>query len=412
MTMMRWLVLAAVPFVLAACDAAVDPLGSYAAALCNPGCASDNDCPTADSCTIRRCDTSSGSCYTAGVRASGTLCNQTHWCTSNGTCDGLREGEVCVANQDCASHNCLGGICRGDTAQGSRCIKDADCVNGDTCLGTWKCVGVFAKTCRIDFTTPKPAGALCTFLRVPGTCVADPSGRTHCLFPNGTSVFGADLCQSGYNLNATDGVNRCSALPECAPCTKLNVSGADCAPVAEASTCGATDCQCGDRNDYRCSQGACRATVGTCPGHYACSGNLCGATCNSDAECDSHTRCNTDAHTCLLRLGQTCGAAQECYSGYCVAGACGCASTGECPANDTCDANTHTCLHNNGQVCTSPSQCLSGFCIPGIGGVNRCSALERCHAKKKVIDLNGRICVRPGGVDHGEGEGEGDGDDD
>src|SRR6185369_2116322 len=95
-----WLVLCAAPL-LAACTVTDGKTGHYAAALCAPTCASDNDCPTSDSCTIRRCDTSIGACYTAGYRAWGTLCNQTHWCTSNGTCGCLREGEVCNVNGDC-----------------------------------------------------------------------------------------------------------------------------------------------------------------------------------------------------------------------------------------------------------------------------------------------------------------------
>jgi hypothetical protein len=393
MSAIRLVVLATLPFAVAACAAPDDPTGSYAAALCGPGCQSDNDCPTSDSCTIRRCNTTTGGCYTAGFRTQNTVCNQTHWCNTDGTCGGLREGEVCQVNEDCATNNCLGGICRGDTAQGSHCISDADCIYGDTCLGTWHCVGVLAKSCQIDFNTPLPVGAQCTNFTIAGVCAADPSGRTHCLFPNGTATSVASLCQSGFNLVATDATNRCSALPECSVCTTLNVSGASCAASAEGSTCGTTDCQCGDRDDYQCRQGACTATLSACPGHYACSGSNCGATCSSDTDCDSTTRCNTTTQACLLKTGQGCQLPSDCFSNFCVNAVCGCTSTPDCPANNTCNANSHTCLLNLGQVCTAPSQCNSGFCIPGQGMVNRCSNIASCPGMK-VIDVSGTRCVK------------------
>jgi hypothetical protein len=394
MSAIRLVVLATLPFAVAACAAPDVPTGSYAAALCGPGCQSDADCPTTDSCTIRRCERSSGACYTAGFRTQNTVCNTNHWCNTDGTCGGLREGEVCQVNADCAANNCLGGLCRGDTAQGSPCISDADCVFGDTCLGTWHCVGALTKSCRIDFSTPLPVGAQCTNFGIQGVCAADPSGETHCLFPNGTSVSIANMCQSGFNLVASDGANRCSALPDCAACTTLSLSGTACAAAADGTTCGTSDCQCGNRNTYSCSQGACQALLMACPGHFACSGANCGATCNGDTDCDSVTKCNLSTHACLLRTGQGCQLNTDCFSNFCVNGTCGCASTAECPANNNCNANSHTCLLVNGQVCTSPSQCDSGFCIPSGPPFSRCSALASCNGMK-VIDLSGTKCVNP-----------------
>jgi hypothetical protein len=439
MTSLRFVVLATLPFVGAACDDANGPPRSYAAALCDPACASDNDCPTSDSCTIRRCDTSSGACYTAGVRNQGTLCNTNHWCKSDGTCGGLQEGESCTQNSDCSGF-CQANICRTDPGQGSICSNDAQCVaQGDTCLGTWKCVGIFTHTCAIDWTTPTPDGQPCTLSGIAGTCVADPSGRTHCRLPNGTSLYFAATCQSGYAIPAASGGWRCAAVADCAACSAVDDAGASCVALADNTTCGTSDCQCGGRNDYRCTQGACQAAAGTCPGNYVCSGNACGSTCNGDADCDAHSKCNTNTHACLLRTGETCGAGADCYSGYCPSSTCGCASTDDCPANNTCNTTTHlcllnygqscnsgtqcyssycvgsscgcastsdcaannvcnttshTCLLDNGQVCTSPSQCNSGYCIPGVGSVNRCSALASC-THGKVINVTGTACVHP-----------------
>ncbi len=177
-------------------------------------------------------------------------------------------GTACSAGDDCASGNCVDGVCC-YTACDTECVG---CTTALTGLSDGSCGPVAANT------DPK------------GTCPDD----------------GAPSCGRTGVCDGKEGCARYGAQAECSQpsCQDGKRTG--------AGTCdGQGDCSPGD--------------VVSC-GDYVCSGNVCAGECSSDAGCAGGTWCDLTDGTCVPQkaIGQPCqtGKNAQCETGYCVDGVC------------------------------------------------------------------------------------------
>ncbi len=143
--------------------------------------------------------------------------------------------------------------------------------------------------------------------------------------------------------------------------------------------------------------------------------------CNSDAECaapevcdpangtgqcvdpscadgvtngtESDEDCGGSCPPCTV--GQMCGGALDCASGYCNGGICNpCGETADCPPGNACDSKVDggTCVSAfpNGMACTVPGDCVSGFCVDNVCCNSECSGTcEACSTATKGQGMNG-----------------------
>jgi hypothetical protein len=377
--------------------------GDCVSANCVDGYCCDTTCTTA--CTTCALAGSLGTCSNLPLYASDT--NPANACVAPATCDGAghcrqANGQTCAAGADCASGNCVDGVCC-DTACTAACVA---------CN-----VGGHVGTCwNLPQYSPDTNPA--------NTCVAPSAcdGAGHCRKANGqTCSVGADCasgsCVDGYCCDSTctttcmacnvaGSLGSCTNLPRYTPDT--NPTNACVAPNScdgaghcrenNGQTCAAgTDCASGYCVDGVCCDAACTGTCVAC--NVAGSVGMCtnlplyspdtfpANTCVAPNACDG-------AGHCRKANGQTCTAGADCAAGNCVDGVCcDTACTGTCmactvaghvgtcsnlplyspdafPANtcvapNSCDGAGH-CRKNNGQTCSTASDCASSNCVDGV----------------------------------------------
>lgn len=219
--------------------------------------------------------------------------------------DPVANGVTCVGAQGCLSGICVDGVCCEAECDG-RCES---CNKIYTGAASGTCAPITAGIDPDDECEAKGAG-LCS---APGVC----DGARQCATKLGDVCIPTSCVSSSVQLNASI----CSTSGEC-----LGQGTSPCHP-------------------YRCDEAGCLT---------ACASN---ADCIDPARCVEE-RCVTSSQ---LPLGQACGGAGDCASGYCVDGVC-CESscTGDC---QSC-ASAHT-----GQP--------SGRCHDALAGTdprNRCFA--------------------------------------
>jgi hypothetical protein len=255
------------------CDAS----GRFVAArMCGGGACA----PAApEDCGLRICDAASGCRQT---------CSGDGDCTASGYCDAhtsvcapkQANGAVCGGAHECATGNCVDGVCC-DTACAGVCVSCRAAENGQPADGT--CADV------IDGTDPE------------NECAA------------GSASCGLDgFCGHGRCRLAPPNVT-CGA-PAC-----VNGLGNTSATLTPSAQCD--------------GQGACgAATPVPCPGSVLCLSNqLCRPTiCSGDADCISGFYCAAGACTAQQVIGGMCSANDQCVTGVCSAAAHG---DGVCCAN-------------------------------------------------------------------------------
>ncbi|MFO0678542.1 MAG: hypothetical protein U0169_18545 [Polyangiaceae bacterium] len=198
---------------------------------------------------------------------------------------GDANGSPCMSADSCSSRQCVDGVC---------------------------CDGACTGTCA-------------TCARVPGTCtVALPGDDV------GTCE-GERTCGEGGRCGLVDGA-ACTTDGACASarCIDGRCCSSPCAGTCQ--TCSLVPGTCtprprGDRGrDDACAAASCDGTSGACP-----------SLCTDSRQCEATARCE-DGACRVARLGDACGAADQCPSGFCVDGVC-CdgACSGQCEA---CDVKT------------------------------------------------------------------------
>jgi len=212
-------------------------------------------------------------------------------CMNGTTCVGKSNGTACAMGAECASTNCVDGVCCDTSCTG----------NCESCsLGTTK------GTCSPS-TTPRAA---CTGAGAcAGKCDGTAAHRASCTFPSNTTSCGAAAsCTGGTAITAAlcDGAGACVAstmmscmfgcrtdsMPLCADMCPTNQSlcgGSTCVDTSmTAAHCGSTCSQC--RNSTPdCVQGKC----------VQCNSNAeCTDTAHASLNLGAYAICNTSTHNC------------------------------------------------------------------------------------------------------------------
>ena len=260
-----------------------------------------------------------------------------------GTCDGaaVNNVRVCDGQGTCTSGPAI--ICApyGCNSQTNACF--VNCTSDADCAGGVKCV---AGSCG-----PKPIGAVCMSasqcasgfcadgfccnVACAGACVScSQSGRLGTCWPIAAGTADPHLtCQA--TAAATCGqTGLCDGIGGCAKFAAETVCLAPACSGNRLNTAGSCD-----------GLGTCRPQGVQACSPYKCENDACVLQCTSDSDCVS-------GHTCVAGScgpkanGQTCSAASQCASNFCVDGVC-CA--------DACQGACHSCALASSLGVCSPS---------------------------------------------------------
>ncbi|MEZ4307003.1 MAG: hypothetical protein R3F14_03000 [Polyangiaceae bacterium] len=360
------------------CGGAATCSGAGSCALFADGvpCAADNECVSAHCVDGVCCNTTcTGVCQacTAAKKGQGTdgtcgsialgsdpdmECPGAAACNGVSSCLLLTNGTACAANNECASNNCVDGVCC-NTSCTSVCQACTAAKKGSGADGT--CGSIAAGT---DPDSECGGAASC-------------SGSASCaLFPNGTACAASNECAAG---NCVEGVCcNTSCTAGCQSCLAAKKgSGSD-------GTCG--NILSGTDPDMEC------------PGAQVCNGSgLCklpnGSMCAAGTDCLS-TFC-ADGVCCNTTCTGTCQACTMAKKGSGVDGTCGSILAGTDPDNEcggaaACNGSTSCALFANGTTCQIGAECLSGNCVDGVCCSSACNGnCQACTAAKKGSGTDG-----------------------
>ena len=329
----------------------------------------------------------SGMCNGQGgcaKHASGTscglgLCEGGRSLTGASECDG--DG-VCVKGTplDCAPFICEAGACKQSCTTDAHCIAPNVCRNGScgpmgdgqTCTGNEQCA---SKNCVDGVCCNTACTGKCQFCASPGSRGKCTPVRSGARDPRGAAgvTDPAKVClDQGPGSCGTDGT--CDGSGGCGRYADGTVcKGARCDGAANAETAAST-----------CAGGACKTPAArTCAPYKGCSGTRCLTQCGSDGQCAAGNVC-TEGSCGARPVGALCGKNSDCAApGICAQGRC-CASA----CNGTCMAcnvegslGTCTAVPTGG---ADPSgACRDDACnngCNGMGGCRREAAGTSCKA--------------------------------
>jgi hypothetical protein len=342
---------------------------------CNPG---GNVCQTG----ATSCATGASVCAFKSNVMDGTGCGAPKVCLA-GACVLRPNGATCAAGTDCASGNCVDGVCCGT----SSCAPCNTCKFGGTC-------------------TPIGVDARCT--ASPATCTAGCDGAGHCTAAPNTTICASTCSQSDAIPNgpAHAGAYVTVSLQEKA-CDGVTIGAAGC-KAKQAATCVGFACNAGLTG--------CRtscASEADCVLDYRCFGAVCipkkgiGQACNGTAECasgacmQSFNDAQTVCHGCQA-LSQCPRNLPICGGNYECTGCIDNFGTGSCNADNSLDCAQHGCTSNATQCgadkkchCGALAQCPGGMVCEASTGLCRVGAAQRC--------LNAGDCLPPGQCPAGGG---------
>jgi hypothetical protein len=396
------------------------------------GFACETSCTTAAECAAGYfCD--SGSC--SGQGSDGAACTlgtecQSGFCSDGYCCDVACAGncEACSAALSTASSN---GLCAPIIAGTD---PDSNCSPGEACDG--------AGTCRLADGQSCSAGTEC----VTGNCVEGFCCDTACTAAcRSCAVAGSEgtcsVAPAGFAGSPLCDPFLCDGVGAACPTTCTGdldcvaggyCDGNSCATKKTTGTGCANDNECtsGFCVDSVCCASACTATCQACSA--AKTGGTDG-TCSPipsgsdpDGECGAGSVCNGTT-SCRKIAGQSCSAANECLSGFCVDGVCcGSSCTGTCracsaaktggtdgvcafvPAGDdpdgecqnkySCDGSG-TCRQDDGESCVLGTECVTGLCVDGVCCNLACSGVCEACAQSKTGGTDGVCASIPHGDD-------------
>ncbi|MDI3291309.1 MopE-related protein [Polyangium sp. 15x6] len=360
-------------------------------------------------------------------------CNGAKACQSN-------NGASCTQNSQCASGNCVDGVCCNLACTGScqacnvqnnvgTCVNipgnqdPANECNPGSCNGLGQC--------QVDLGAPCSSADQCTsgFCADGVCCNAACSGLCQACTTalKGTGING----ECGAIIAGTDPQNECGqqGVDTCGR-TGFCDGGGACELYTNGTVCQTASCTGNTKvNPDTCNgMGLCQDGGSMSCGAYACNGGQCeAAPCTNDAQCATGNFCDLMTSTCKPKLaaGATCSGANECSTNFCIDGVC-CLTTctDECkscavPGNlGTCtnvpsgqpDANpacqgvqvcngSGKCVDTNGQPCAANSECLTQACVDGVCCNNACLGTCNACSTAKTGGTNGVCTPIPNGQD-------------
>ncbi|MBI2395501.1 MAG: hypothetical protein HYV09_38395, partial [Deltaproteobacteria bacterium] len=296
-----------------ACNQSTTPCGNYAcgATTCKTSCSTDADC--------------AGSSY---------------YCSGAACVAKKANGDTCGAGNNCASGNCVSGICCDTACSGAglscsitgsigRCskVKGTACTTSSEC-GTGFCVdGVCCDgACTGQCQACDVSGSL-------GTCVTVTGAvRINTAIPARVVCAGTGTCASTCN-----GVEA----------TKCNYPGS-------SMSCGSASCTAGVATNAGTCNGAgtCTQSTTTC-GNYACGATTCKTSCTVDTDCATGSYyCAGGACVAKKTNGDACTGNNACTSGNCVSGICCDTSCTGAGLSCAITGSLGKCSKTNGTACT------------------------------------------------------------
>lgn len=310
----------------------------------------EGDCAGGLACTGLLPDGGSG-CRTACAIASD--CEMGFGCADGG-CIALRAtGAVCDGGVQCQSGFCADGVCCS-----ALCDRPCEACNFDPGLGA--CLPVPAGTDPAS----ECGGNLCNGLSACGAPCATDSQCGVSGFCNlgacapkravGQFCYASNQCTSGY---CADGV--CCGSSCAGPCEACDLPGAagSCSPIA-AGTDSSSECQ----------------------GGLSCNGaRACNATCATQAECEAPFHCRSGSCVPDQAVGASCGAGDECVSGFCADGRC---CDGPCSGRcQSCNLSGREGRCSGYPGGTDPeAECPLTFCTASFSCLSPCTSDASCEA--------------------------------
>jgi uncharacterized protein (TIGR03382 family) len=232
------------------------------------------------------------------------MCNMTSTARDCGryACSGTACRTSCDTDIECASGNfCRDGVCTPRLPNGGRCTTTGQCASGNcvdgvccnvACEGQCEACDVEGSvgTCSPVRGVPHTARPACAGA---GPClgVCDGTARTNCTYPGASIECRAPSCAEGTatNRGTCDGTGGCGTV-RTAMCSPYTCNGTTCREMCAA------DAEC--ITGYRCEMGRCvpRSALGgncttdaQCGAGGVCSGGVC---CNE--------RCDGQCQSCIL----------------------------------------------------------------------------------------------------------------
>lgn len=217
---------------------------------------------------------------------------------------GFALGQTCTGKEQCASGNCVDGVC---------------------CQSTCNSV---CMVCNLPTSTGQ-----CAFAR------AGDDPRDNCS-PEPESTCGRD--------GTCDGAGSCRRW----------VDGTVCGPATCTKGTAASERTCD-------GQGLCRAPITTrdCQ-PFACKGNACGTTCATPDDCSSDASCQAGVCKAKQALGTSCTSGSQCQSTHCTDGVCCESENCNSPSNScsTCSNSTNGVPNGRCGARCRVCNCTNGVC--------------------------------------------------
>ncbi len=358
---------------------------------CKRECTSSADCPTDQTCFLRR-----GKCLggeTCASKPARPICVNGHVHTTDG-CAFVGDRKTDCGLQGCLDGKCLqapvgcgDGICDPTQEHCLNCPFDCACPSGELCDTTSSACLTSANcgdgtcdpneketcaTCPIDCGCA--AGQRCD--RSQQICIAFPSCGNGSCEPNESEDCSncpfdcaCPLGQRCVNNTCAPtnpcGDGQCSAQQgeNCDTCPK------DCACPADHS-CKAGVCKVDQTNPVRCGDQKCDKSESSascctdcgCPSGYKCANNACQLI--QTAQC-GNGRCEASESSASCCVDCACPSGQSCVNGQCTCTHECAASARRCSGNtpQECQADSKGCRKwANLSACPSGQSCNNGYC--------------------------------------------------
>jgi hypothetical protein len=274
---------------------------------------------------------------------------------------------TCSAPWECASGNCVTGVC----------CASAACATGFVCSSPLKpgtCIKVKGATCGVnaDCDTGFCVDKRCCDRACGGACEAcDVLGKEGTC----TTIVGAP--HGTRAACANDGTT-------CGAKTCDGVLATACSFPGGSVPCGSPSCTKGIESGLGvCGGGACIQSSRSC-GAFLCGASTCKSTCTADTDCTAGYYCDKPSSGCIPQtsLGKKCDASTPCTAGlYCTDGVC--CGKASCGAGSTCAWPTREglCTRQNGSACALDAECGSGHCVDHVCCDGACGGqCEACDA--------------------------------
>ncbi len=371
-----------------------NPGGGKAGATCSVPA----DCASGFTCVLATPQSTSGVCLTDCTNTGG-------FCASGEKCTALTTGTsvcACQSNTDCnngktcQNYQCTGGSTSGNRKLGEVCDAQNLCATGLNCVILQQ--GANSGICFEDCTTTRacPNGETCRSLT---------NGTAACACQGDSECSGGKVCTSDLRCSNT---NNRRKLGEPCDTNILCEAGLTCVATSQGATAGVCLALC--TTTGTCVTGEKCYDVGN--GQKACA-------CQNDSDCTNGKSCQSSR--CIggsnqgAREGEACNpnceAGLNCFGNPTNGGICvrPCQSNTECTgANKRCDTNNRYCVPENpgtrkrGEVCDNQNLCITGlFCTVLQQGASTGICFPVCNPQATAPCSGGERCAQLSGSNSG-----------